>query len=434
MKNCAFTIVAKNYIGLARILEKSFKDNNPETDFFVFVVDEFDDMTNATNLPDNLIFARSILEIPDDKWIDMSFKYDLTEFCTSIKPTCFMHLLKRTEYEKIIYLDPDIYVYNSFDVIFKMLDEQSIVITPHFSIIQDIHLGETPERDLMGNGVFNLGFCAIKRSEIAKRMLTWWSERLFDKCYIDSYETYFTDQKWMDFLPCFFNSDELLVTRHLGMNIAPWNFFERKIFLKNEKLFVTSRNRETDTEKVVLPVLFVHYSGYNYNELKKGNVIQNNIASLKKYEDVELLTNFYARAIQENSFIFDEFIKEKYKYGVFDNGVTIKKIHRRLYRALKNKGQVVHTPFSSEERSFYSSLQKLGMTKETPINIERTTKFTLQGFESKLMLFNRLMRLIYRLLGFERYLLLIRVFKPFSRYESQIHLLSKDYDKENIIF
>jgi hypothetical protein len=43
MKNCVFTIVAKNYIGLAQILEESLKDKNPDVDFFIFVADEFSD-------------------------------------------------------------------------------------------------------------------------------------------------------------------------------------------------------------------------------------------------------------------------------------------------------------------------------------------------------------------------------------------------------
>ena len=30
MNNCIFTICAKNYIGLAKILEKSLKQHNPE--------------------------------------------------------------------------------------------------------------------------------------------------------------------------------------------------------------------------------------------------------------------------------------------------------------------------------------------------------------------------------------------------------------------
>ena len=37
MTNCAFTIVAKNYIGLAMILEKSIKRYYTDLDFFIVV-------------------------------------------------------------------------------------------------------------------------------------------------------------------------------------------------------------------------------------------------------------------------------------------------------------------------------------------------------------------------------------------------------------
>ena len=42
MKNCAFTIVAKNYIGLAQILEKSIREYYNDLLFYIIVADEID--------------------------------------------------------------------------------------------------------------------------------------------------------------------------------------------------------------------------------------------------------------------------------------------------------------------------------------------------------------------------------------------------------
>ena len=161
IKNCVFTIVAKNYIGVAQILEQSLKAKNPDVDFFIFVADEFSENFGIESLPSNVIIAKNKLDISKERWRDMSFKYDLTEFCNSIKPSAFQYLFNNTDYEKIIYLDPDIYIFNSLDAIFEMLDKHSIVLTPHISIIRDRYIGEISESGLMGTGVFNLGFCAI---------------------------------------------------------------------------------------------------------------------------------------------------------------------------------------------------------------------------------------------------------------------------------
>jgi predicted DNA-binding protein YlxM (UPF0122 family) len=361
----------------------------------------------------------------------MSFKYDLTEFCTSIKPSVFSYFLDNTDYDKIIYLDPDIYIYNSLNTIFEILDNQSIVLTPHITTIQNEFKGDRSESGLLSTGVFNLGFCAIKRSLSSQKMISWWHYRLVDKCYIDSYDSYYTDQKWMDFLPCFFTSDELHVSHHLGMNIAPWNFFEREIFIENDILKV--KNRQGDSKNSIFPVLFVHYSGYNYSELKKGNVIQNNISKIKEYDDVKLLTDIYAKAIQGKKDLFDKYINEKYSFNFYENGFVIKSFHRRIYRSLVIKGEYRFlNPFSTDEYSLYYILKNKGMMKHSVINLDKITKENLKGVDRKLKIFNVVTRFLYKIIGFEKYLLFIRLLRSFGRYESQIHIVDNKYDNNNI--
>ena len=85
MKNCAFTIVAKNYVGLAQILEKSIRQYYNDLDFYIIIADEVNEKLRE-ELPHNVLIAKDTLGIGNDTWNDMSFKYNLTEFCTAIKP------------------------------------------------------------------------------------------------------------------------------------------------------------------------------------------------------------------------------------------------------------------------------------------------------------------------------------------------------------
>ena len=71
MNICAFTIVAKNYIGLARILGHSLSKVNPDINFKIFVADEFPQ--NVKSLPDNVIISRKVLDYSSEEWTDMSF-------------------------------------------------------------------------------------------------------------------------------------------------------------------------------------------------------------------------------------------------------------------------------------------------------------------------------------------------------------------------
>lgn len=426
-KNCAFTIVAKNYVGLAQILEQSIGQYYSDLDFYILVADEVDNGLRG-ELPPHTLIAKEELDIEPAVWENMSFKYNLTEFCTSIKPAAFRYFFDQSGYEKCIYLDPDICFFDSLGLIYDMLDECEILLTPHLTEISNQPRSDAPETVWLSCGMFNLGFCGLRRGEASARMIAWWHSRLVVSCYIDNYDFLFTDQKWIDFLPSFFTPRQLHVSRHLGMNVAPWNFFERQVIQSGEKFYVQPRLGQGDR----YPLIFVHYSGYNYTELKKGSVVQNNIPQLAAYPDISLLTAVYASAIHRQSAIFDRFIPQPYTYNSFDNGVPVQMAYRRLYRSLLQNGEEIKHPFSTERGSFYTLLKDKKMIVSNGVNLDKTNKNNLEGVQSKLHMFNRLSRIAFRVLGYRRYMLLVRLLRPFARYEAQIHLLDKKYDRTNI--
>lgn len=426
MKNCAFTIVAKNYIGLAQILESSIRQYYNELSFYIVVADEISEILKK-ELPPNVLIAKEALGINDEAWIDMSFKYDLTEFCTSIKAASCLYFFDNYDFDNVIYLDPDIYFYNSIGQIFDTLSNYSIMLTPHITQFMEKGDSDSNETIWHGCGMYNLGFCGLHRSEKTKNMLNWWHDRLVEYCYIDSYDFLYTDQKWMDFLPSFFSSDELLITSHLGMNMAPWNFYEREVFTENGDIFVFSRHKHDES----YPLIFVHYSGYDYREMKKGNVSQKNIFELRDYSDIQKITALYSDAIQQNSVVFDRFISLEYSYNSFDDGSALLRVHRRLYRALRNKGHLLGNPFSINS-SYYKMLKQKKMLVKGKSNFDRLNKYNISNAKSKLILFNRFTKFLYRVLGFNKYFMFIRLLHPFSRLESQIHLLDDKYMNDNI--
>lgn len=147
----------KNYVGLALVLEQSIKRYYNNLDFYIFVADE---LNNDETYPQNVIESKHILDIKDELWQNMSFKYNITEFCTSIKPAVFLHLIN--EYEKVIYLDPDILFFNNIEAIYKLLDNNLIILTPHITQITEISCSDSPENTWLRSGIFNLGFCGLK--------------------------------------------------------------------------------------------------------------------------------------------------------------------------------------------------------------------------------------------------------------------------------
>ena len=425
MGKCVFTIVAKNYIGLALILEQSIRRSFNDFDFYIVVADELE---KDKEYSPNIIEAKSSLGISNEIWVEMSFKYNLTEFCTSIKPATFSYFIK--SYDKVIYLDPDILFFASIDDIFKRLDSYLILLTPHITQLSEKSCSDSPENIWFQCGIYNLGFLAIKRSYKVIEMLKWWHNRLLNFCFNDPIKFTFTDQKWMDFIPSFFYGDELLIIRDLGFNVAPWNFFERKVLMRDGQYFITLRNGSSSVDEY--PLYFVHYSGYDYTSLYEGRVKQCHISGMNNYEDVAMLLNEYAEWLNHYSDVFLYYINSDYSYNYYTNGMPILSFHRRLYNGLIAKGQLFKNPFEADGGSFYKLLNNNKLIFKPIINVEKIGKKDALGMSSNLSILNKLFRMIYKIIGYNRYLLLLRYMRFFSRYESQIHLLDSKYDKSNI--
>ncbi|MCR5679642.1 MAG: hypothetical protein K6G08_05470 [Prevotella sp.] len=416
MRECAFTIVAKNYIGLGQILGQSLQRHNPEIDFRIFVADEFKDI--PTQLPSCVIMAKEVLSgIKPQQWTDMSFKYDLTEFCTAIKPFCFSYVFAQG-YDKAYYFDPDIYVFSSIGDISTALNHHSMALTPQILGIHTVYDGEHPEWAMNVNGIFNLGFCAIRNDEWGLRIVEWWKERLRDQAFADRAVGQFTDQKWMDWVPALLGS-RLCVLQSLGMNAAPWNYFERRIYKDaDQKLRVTFRSADQPQRDDTL--VFVHFAGYDYSKLKQGIIARKRIEDLKEYDDVNIINAIYRDAIVSQSQLFDAFISQTYSYAAYDDGSPIAAFHRRLYHGL---AEPPANPFATGSGTFHELIRKKGMVIQE--SIDGVSRRNLDGMDTKKRQLARFYRFLFKVLGYKRYVMFLKSLYFYCRPEMHSFLIKK---------
>jgi len=424
MKKIAFTICAKNYIGLAQVLERSIKDHNDNIDFYIFVADEFLTLDDTNSLPNNVLVAKDVLNFSKDKWNELSFKYDLTEFCTCLKPTCFKYIFNQYNPDACIYFDPDILVFNTLDYIFEQLENYSIIVTPHITSIQEIYSGKLKEQGLFFTGMFNLGFLALKGDSTANKMLNWWEVRLEDRCFRNGLENYFTDQKWMDFLPTFYPT-QLLISFHLGLNFAPWNFYEREIVNIDNSYFV--KNRLEDDKNTIYPLIFVHYSGFNYQSLLSDQVSSANIAELEIFDDLNCLFNEYSNYLKDSN--LSKFINLSYSYNYFLNETNISLVYRRLYRRMQEDGLIKSNPFDSKEK-FYMLLNKSGLMRSNMINSDKSSIQNIANVERKTVLINKLFFIFYKIVGGDNFFQLVRLMRLYSKIENHVYIIEKGYFKK----
>jgi hypothetical protein len=420
MAQAVFTIVAKNYIGLAEVLEQSVKAATPGISFYIFIADELQaDEPLTAGLSTNILEAKKCLDIEEKTWYQLAFQYNLVEFCTAIKPKCFEYLLVSKNAGKVIYLDPDVFVYNSLENVFAQLSNASIVLTPHVSQIHTPFNGDYPDYLFLVNGMFNLGFLALKNSPVSRQLLIWWNNRLLQGCYFDNEKGMATDQKWMNFLPCFMDGKELIISKNPGLNAAPWNFFERKLVVQDHKLQVTLRNPDHANEKS--PLIFVHFSGYDYKSLINKNTMHK-AEGFHHYADWEPAIDRYAEALASSR--FTSFLHLAYTYNFFENGKRIIQLNRRIYRRLTECGRCNYSlPFAIGDKSFYRRLlQKKLIDHSTDSTADSVTNKNISGFNRKIKVVNFLFSAVQKIVGIRRYSIFIRFLRRYTREENQFFL------------
>ena len=410
-----FTIVAKNYIPLANVLGDSIQLQHPNLPFFIVVADTADGLIDYSKQRYSVIASE---EMSISNLTEMAFKYNVTEFCTALKPFAFKHLFKQG-YKKVLYLDPDIYVFNSLNKIFESLDSSSMVLTPHFQTPELAYSGLFREGNILFAGIFNLGFCGLRASENGGKITEWWCAKLKDYCYADRTDGLHVDQKWADFIPTLF--PDVHIERGLGYNVAVWNWHERKLNFHDNSYWVTNRITNGPEE----PVTFYHYSNYKF---KNASDYRQFVPVLStKYRDIESISEFYADLLIREH-ISDQLSKLNYSFATFDNNVVIVQFHRRFYRQLLEEGTHTDNPFiTGVPNSFYNRLKTKNLIGQSE-GLDKLNEINFSGFDRKLKYLNLLAKLVKNIIGFNRYALLCKFLFRYVRPENQVFLVKSNTD------
>lgn len=316
-KTAVVTIASENYFAQVQTLLDSLLKTNPKWDRYFAVVDEPDlDLIEALKKTNTKLIKMDEIGIPDIN--DMKFRYDIMELNTAIKPFVLLKLME--EYECVVYLDPDICVYDEMREVNDAFEKgYEFVVTPHFSDYFSEDGKHPDEPDIMRAGVYNFGFFAVSSSKNGVKAVKWWANKLETLCINKQQEGIFVDQKWMDLLPG--RHKKVYILRNNGYNTAYWNLSHRVATYKNGQFYFNN-------DKLV----FFHFSGYN---AKTPDIVSKhqNRHSMDDLGVAKKLFYNYSKEVLNND--FDKWRKKKYSYNNFSDGREIKNIFRYLYREEK---------------------------------------------------------------------------------------------------
>ena len=408
MKKVAFTICTYSYVGIANALKNSFLEYNSDYDFVIVLADWYDKADG-----NNLISCKQVMAVSDEKFAEMAFKYNIAEFCTSIKPHAFSYFFGK-QYDLAVYLDPDILFYSKLGEV-RAEEKYSVYLTPHITKMMPSIENEWKQESFLKYGIFNCGFVALRNDETGKKISNWWSEILKDKAFSDEYDGLYTDQKWMDIIFSFIDIRQIKIISDIGYDVAPWNYSERKILNDQNEIIVV--DRENEQERKLL--CFVHYSAYNYKKLAAGETYVEPSNANHAYEDSYILSKIYSEKLLESDALSK--LDIKYEYGTFDNDQPISPFVRRVYRAFVSQGKHFDNPFRTDENSFYKLLKKKKLLEK--IDISTAHAGQIRNYEKKNKVLKKIMKMLFCVLGVGRYVQLLRKMRELSRFENNYFLL-----------
>jgi hypothetical protein len=298
------TIACNNYLPKAMFLAQTARAYHPDVTIILGLVEKsIHDEAVDCGLFDRVVVARDLYADDFEAFI---FTHDVIEASTAIKPRLLRWAFSEYSEERlVVYLDPDIWVFDSFDELFDDEGTFDIAVTPH-QLRDEPTAGAVHDNVLrtLQCGVFNLGFLALTRSQTTDEFLNWWDSRLRIYCYIDFPKGLFVDQKWVDFALSFF---DLCVLRHPGYNVANWNISQRWIEEVEDNKFLVNG----------LPLKFVHFSGIDTG--KDLWVFQKYVPNPDAV--IHELRQSYLQHI--GSFDRNALSQEPWSYGFFDSGEPI---------------------------------------------------------------------------------------------------------------
>ena len=270
------------------------------------------------------------LGIPDlTRW---TFDHDVVELCTAVKGPMICKLLDEGA-EKVVYLDPDIALLDDLTPIVSLLDQWNVILTPHQvepdeerSAIIDNEIGS------LKHGIYNLGFLAVAGNAEGRRFAHWWCDRLLAFCFDDVPNGLFTDQRWCDHVPVFFDGVHIL--RDPGYNVASWNLSRRPITIEEDGTIRAAGQR----------LRFFHFTKVTH----VGEIMLERYAG-GRIEVFELMKWYRGRLAAH---AVSGLPRSWWAYGHYEDGTEITREHRLAYRHNVDLRERYPDPFAAGPRMF----------------------------------------------------------------------------------
>ncbi len=248
MKQAICTISTQSHLFKSQALLNSVASYS-DVDLFYLMTDENQQEKNDT------FHTHFLSDLQSDLAKKIKSKYKGDKLRWALKPV-YIQFLFEQGYDQVIYVDNDIFFYNSPDFLFQKLETASFLLTPHFYKADPKNEQNWLEANFRV-GLYNAGFFGANKNAIP--ILEWWANCCLYNVKKAFWRGLFDDQKYLDLVPILFDNVEIIKNR--GCNFAGWNSPESEL----------SRNEKNELLINGNPLVFIHFAALSMLEFSKKN-------------------------------------------------------------------------------------------------------------------------------------------------------------------
>ena len=209
-----YTIITPDHLHHAITLYDSMMQFCPNIEFNVFATESISDVNLEKVKKNTDVIVHNIHDINAPMVRRMIARYENVNkdaLRWSLKPSLMHYLIPN--YNKVLYCDSDLFFVNNFEFLFDLLNDNKIILTPHWRKYPNGN-----DTALFADGVYNAGFFGCSKG--CEKAMQWWDECCHFACIKSREAGLFVDQKYLDAFPYMFNAHSI---QHRGCNLAYWN-------------------------------------------------------------------------------------------------------------------------------------------------------------------------------------------------------------------
>jgi len=167
----------------------------------------------------------------------------LVEYYFTLSPVLPLYILEQFDVDIVTYLDADLMFFSSPTAIYDELGDASIFVTEHrFS---------KNLQECIKFGRFNVQCQSFRNDEVGLKCIQRWRNQCVNWCYDRLEDGKYADQKFLDEWPDLYG-DNLVICKHPGIGVAPWNIESTTVRLQDDLMFVGES-----------PMIFYHFAGFS---------------------------------------------------------------------------------------------------------------------------------------------------------------------------